>query len=319
VASILLLADFGRDARVVYSILNLLDSAYPMVPKAGLVASRKSSEPVLAFGKTTCKTGGVVCILLPGPLHSSIDLCGCMPIGTPLEVCDFDRRGGNCIRKVCSNSLENQDAGGEEVIGSFETLMPPRRPVVPAAPELLMAARTVTDPCVTEPFDFWVGVNRGSGRDQKKWRVAPGAGQWSLHRWFATTVDGSVILEYPGPGIEGLAGKGLRWIQGFVSRPDPAVVPRLVSTYNLECQTTLPCGVPFATLLFAGGSGSRTSMPEEMLFDGLCLFGTAVIGPSGLVVKQKGQVTTGAFADRTAFRNQTLVHRQAAGLVHLCK
>jgi len=176
VASILLLADFGRDARVVYSVLNLLDSAYPMVPKAGLVASRKSSEPVLACGKTTCKMGGVVCLLLPGPLHSSIDLCGCAPIGKPLEVCDFDSRGGNCIRTVCSNSLEIQGTGGEEVVGNLETSTPPRRPVVPAAAELLTAAQNMTGLCVAEPFDFWVGVNRGSGRDQKKMARCPWSG-----------------------------------------------------------------------------------------------------------------------------------------------
>lgn len=314
VRSVLLFADLAAGAREVQRALALLDIAYPAATKAGLVVGREGQDPPLGLGGETCGRGGVLALLLPGPLHSAISLCGCVPIGKSLEVADADLKKGGFIRSVVSSEYVPDSSPTKLIdpLSAPDVVLPPRRQVVSAGSAL---RASVTAAGYSEQESVWVGVPRGSAHEEGKWRVGPGAGEWALYKWASTTVEGTVVLEGDGPGGDGLCAKGARRIQGFVSQPDVEAVGRLHTSFELERRARGAPGIPYATLLLAGGPGPALSIADPMLYDG-CVFGDAVIGPAGFSL---GSVDApGAFSYSASNQRPTVVHRQAVCLLMLC-
>jgi len=220
VGGFLLFGDQAGGSRIIHRALSVLDVAYPHATKGGLVVKRCGSyEPfVVGYkGKVSCRGGGLLGLALPNSLHTAIGFCGCRPIGMPLEVHDASLQPGCFIRTVGTAEWDTNSWGVPGVVQSEETSMPPRKRSIPAAHALRQMSHTVG---FGDETDVWIGVPRRPRYDEKNFRVAPGAGEWSLYRWVGSSAEGSVVLEGEGPLGDGLGVKGLRRIQGFVSQPD---------------------------------------------------------------------------------------------------
>jgi len=315
VGNLLLFGDLAAGVRVVNRALSVLDVAYPNATKGGLLVTRVDNHASMAVGfngRVACKQGGVLGLVLPGLLHSAIGFCGCRPIGMPMEVREADLQYGAFIRTVGTARWDSESRGVPGVVESEETSMPPRRQSVPAATALGLVADAAG---FAQDEDFWIGVPRGFKHDAKSFRRAPGAGEWALYRWRATTAEGTVVLEGEGPRGDGLGKKGLHRIQGFVSQADHNAIGHLAQIYELERRAQEPPGKPLATLMLAGGPGPSASIADERLYDG-CATGLGVIGSAGLTIGLPGLEGTGSFSYSVAKLRPTVVHRQAAGLLY---
>ncbi|CAK0889339.1 unnamed protein product, partial [Prorocentrum cordatum] len=297
VGSFLLFGDFAAGAGVINRCLSILDVSYPKATKAGVVAPRAGSDPPLAVGFRGRVTqnrggGGLLGLALPGAIHTSLGLCGCRPVGVPLEVHDADlqQRVGAFIRTVGSAEWDG-DSWGVPGVEESKTPTPPRRRSQPAAPALREAAARAG---FAGDADLWVGVPRKLRVEERSFKSAPGAGEWALYPWAVTSSEGSVVLQGEGPRADGIGKKGVRKVQGFVTQADPRAIESLDRSYKL---------------LFAGGPGATASVGDEAAFDG-CGLGLAVIGNGGLTVGEDSRMEgTGTFTYANAQR-PTLLHRQ---------
>lgn len=315
VGSLLLFGDLSAGMKVVNRALANLDVAYPNATKAGLLVTRVENSPSMAVGfggRVALKEGGVLGLALPGLLHSAIAFCGCRPIGMPMEVHEADLQYGGFIRTVGTGNWDGESWGVPGVVESAESSLPPRRQSIPAATALGVAADAAG---FEDDADFWIGVPRGFKYDKMSFKRAPGAGEWALYKWSATTAEGTVVLEGEGPQGDGLGKKGIHRIQGFVSQADHSAIGQLAQTYALERLAREPPGAPLATLLLAGGPGAVASVADEALYEG-CAMGLGVIGCAGLTIGLPGLEGTGSFSYSVAKIRPTAVHRQAAGLLY---
>lgn len=316
VGSLLLFGDISCGARLLNRALAALDVAYPQATKAGLVVSRHDNAAPFAIafrGKVVSKEGGILGLALPAEMNSAIGFCGCRPLGRPLEVHEASIDVGGFIRTVGTAAWASGSRGIPGVVESKESSAPPRHESIPAATALRSIVKDAG--ASYEEGDIWIGVPRVSKLDERSYKVAPGAGEWALYQWAATTAEGTAVLEGEGPAGDGLGKKGIRCIQAFVPEPDFGKVGLLEQSYALE-RTARGQGAPCATLLFLGGSGASASVPDQSVHGG-CAVGVAVIGHAGLTLGQAGVGGTGSFSYSTAKLRPTLMHRQSAGLVFL--
>lgn len=311
-------ADFPRRA------LGLLDACFPDAVKAGLVAAASDNAPGSSlyvggrFGGI--RSGGLVVLLLPGKADTAMSLCGCEPIGPRWEVFDADASAGaSVIRSISDPDSLERDLDG-------------RRLAFPAGKALLGATREAdasSEANAGSGVNVWIGVPRVPMRLAHE--RAPGIGEWSLFRGSAVTAEGSLLLEGPGPGAEGvgssatLGGRSINRIQGFQSVVDHASLGRLQTGYEMERLVERGAGEaqergwrPYATLVFGGGEGPLASITDETLHGGVCL-GAAVLGAPGYSMSEvpaEDAVRDWGW-DGPPPQRSTLIHRQAAALVML--
>lgn len=330
VGSVIVFADPAASAELPCKVLGLLDSCYPNAVNSGVVAAACNSAPghslFVGGRRGRLRQGGAVCLLLPGAADSAVGLCGCEAFGPMWEVFEADMQpGAASIRTVSDPASTDFDVDG-------------RRRALPAGLAFQAAAmdsaksdcedRQEAEGRSLTGQSWWVGAPRVSLRLARE--KAPGVGEWALFRNKTVTVDGSLLLEGPGPAAEGVGstskrGPMLNRVQGFRTRSDVAALGRLQRAYEMErlvgsdAQQARHGGwKPYATLVFGGGDGPRASIIDESLHGGVC-FGSAVLGAPGNSLSEVP--TEDSVRDWSQVgpppRRATLVHRQACALLML--
>lgn len=170
--------------------------------------------------------------------------------------------------------------------------------------------------------DLWVGIPRTTIRETRS--VLPGVGEWAIYRSRQRLANGSLLLEGPGPGAEGVGGVGrlqarrITRAQCFRTCADPTALDRLCTALSLDRlaheSSSITKASPLATLVFGGGSGPAVSIIDGHPHNDV-LLGMAVLGAAGNVMMDS--TNTIATSDNPQPQRPTLIHRQALGMVVL--
>lgn len=308
VGSIIIFADPAAATEFPRQGLGLLDAAYPKAVKAGLVAGASEKYPgrsIYIGGRSGgLRLGGLAGILLPGGADSAVGLCGCEAVGPLWEVFEADAGPGmSIIRTVADPTSAEYDDDG-------------RRRGVPAG--------TAFQELASEQDDVWVGIPRGGKRATRL--AAPGVGEFALFRGKQTLANGSLLLEGPGPGAEGVAALGklkaqaITRAQCFKTIADERVLGQLHTALTMErlvgsstSEAYVDRQTPYATLVFGGGSGPQASILDKRLHGGVFL-GLGVLGSPGNTLMRQDCSEGIAESDNPQPPHSTLIHRQAAAL-----
>ena len=102
---------------------------------------------------------------------------------------------------------------------------------------------------------------------------------------------GSLLLDGPGPGAEGVAGTGrlglpLLRAQFFKGQEETARLGQLLAAYSMERAAAEKTRQPFVTFALGAGDGPRRSWRDEGLFGQLAL-GPALMGAAGHVIQDQ--------------------------------
>lgn len=334
VGSVLVFADPATPAELPCKALGLLDSCYPNAVNCGVVAASCESAPghslFLGGRRGRLRQAGVICLLLPGAADSAIGLCGCEAFGPMWEVFDADLRPGAAAIRMVSDpaSRDLDDEGRRKALPAGLAFQAAALDAANADAEDRALAGDGPSSTLSSP-SWWVGAPRVPLRKARD--RAPGVGEWALFRGKTVTVEGSLLLEGPGPAAEGVSNKDQRGgqlltrVQGFRTRGDYAALGRLQRSYEMD--RLMGAGPqearhggwkPYATLVFGGGDGPKASIADESLHDGVC-FGAAVLGAPGNSLSEVP--TEDSLRDCSLAgpppQRATLVHRQACALVML--
>lgn len=319
VASILVFADPAAEAELTRQGMGLLDSAYPKAVKLGLVTAAASTSSAGNSGNSMSsmymggrfgglRAGGVMGILLSNPADSAVGLCGCEVVGPFWEVFEYDSSPRSSVIKTVS------DPKSSKLDGDGRRLAMTMAEAISELEEELGRALSTKD--------LWVGIRRGNARATRV--EASASGEWALYKARQVLATGSLLLDGPGPGAEGVAGHGrlglgpIRRAQLFETCEDTSRLGQLYAAFSMERAASAGQNArqPFVTLAFGAGDGPQRSIRDERLFGQLGL-GLALLGAPGNVVKESMDGRAETDNPEPIPHAPTLIHRQAAGLLML--
>lgn len=254
------------------------------------------------------RAGGVMGILLSNPADSAVGLCGCEVVGPFWEVFEYDSSPRSSVIKTVS------DPKSSKLDGDGRRLAMTMAEAISELEEELGRALSTKD--------LWVGIRRGNARATRV--EASASGEWALYKARQVLATGSLLLDGPGPGAEGVAGHGrlglgpIRRAQLFETCEDTSRLGQLYAAFSMERAASAGQNArqPFVTLAFGAGDGPQRSIRDERLFGQLGL-GLALLGAPGNVVKESMDGRAETDNPEPIPHAPTLIHRQAAGLLML--